>query len=269
MPTVTSADGTPIGYQTHGSGPLVIFVAGATQYRGVDSETPRLAELLADRFTGLIYDRRGRGESGNTEPYAVMREIEDIEALIDAQGGTAMLYGMSSGAVLALETAAALPKKVTRVICYEPPIDATQSREAAFAGLAEMEAFKANGNGAGAMEAFMASVGTPPDQLEGFKASPAWPGFAAVGTTIAHDYRVMAEATKGDMKARWRGIVQPVLVVNGDASFDFMEAGADMAADVLPNASRKTLPGQGHGPAPETIAPVIAQFFAVQLEDAT
>lgn len=262
MPIVTSADGTRIGYETHGSGPLVICVAGATQYRAVDQDTPRLANLLADRFTVLIYDRRGRGESGNTEPYAPMREVEDIEALIDAQGGTAMLYGMSSGAVLALEAAAALPQKVTRVICYEPPINGAQSRDEAFAELAEMEAFKSNGDGAGAMEAFITSVGMPREQIEGFKASPAWSGFAAVGTTIAHDYRVMAEATKGDMKTRWRGIAQPVLVVNGDKSFAFMEAGADAAAAALPNATRKTLQGQGHDPAAEIIAPVMARFFA-------
>lgn len=266
MPHVTSADGTTIGYETSGSGPLVIFVAGATQYRAVDNETPRTAKLLSDRFTVVLYDRRGRGESGNTEPYAVMREIEDIEALIDTLGGTAMLYGMSSGAVLTIDAAAALPRKVSRLICYEPPINAAQSKDQAFAELAEMEAFKAKGDGAGAMETFMASVGTPPDQLEGFKASPAWPPFAAVGTTIAHDYRVMAEATKGDMKTRWRGVTQPALIVNGDASFGFMAAGADTAAAALPNAKRKTLPGQGHGPAPEIIAPVIADFFARQPE---
>lgn len=225
-------------------------------------DTPKLANRLADRFTVLIYDRRGRGESGNTEPYAPMREIEDIEALIDASGGTAMLYGMSSGAVLALEAAAALPGKITRVLCYEPPINGAQSREEAFADLARMEAFKSRGDGAGAMEAFMASVGTPPEQIEGFKASPVWAGFAAVGTTIAHDFRIMAEATKGDMASRWRGITQPVLVVNGDQSFAFMEAGADAAAAALPNATRKTLPGQGHGPDAAIIAPLMARFFA-------
>lgn len=262
MSKVISADGTPIGYETHGTGPLVIFVAGATQYRAIDADTPKLADILAERFTSVLYDRRGRGESGNTEPYAVNREIEDIEALIDALGGPAMLYGMSSGAVLALETAASLPGKVMRVICYEPPINTAQSKDEAFTDLAEMEAFKASGDGAGAMEAFMLSVGTPPEHVEGFKQSPQWAGFASVGTTIAHDFRVMAEATKTDMKARWRGVAQPVLVANGDQSFDFMAAGADIAAASLPNATRKTLPGQGHGPAPEIIAPAIIEFFS-------
>lgn len=262
MPEVISDDGTAIAYESSGSGPVVIFVAGATQYRAIDQGSPRIAALLADRFTVVLYDRRGRGESGNTEPYAVMREIEDIEALIDALGGTAMLYAMSSGAVLAIDAAAALPRKITRVICYEPPINAAQSREEAFADLAEMERFKAAGDGAGAMEAFMGYTGASDDDVNGFKSSPAWPAFAAAGTTIAHDYRVLAEATKGDMAARWRGVAQPVLVVNGDSSFPFMAAAAETAAAALPNAQRKTLKGQSHDPAVDVIAPVIAEFFS-------
>ncbi|MCD7058555.1 alpha/beta fold hydrolase [Pelagibacterium xiamenense] len=262
MPTVTSKDGTPIGYETYGSGPAIVVVAGATQYRAVDQASPELAKRLADAgFTVALFDRRGRGESGDTRPYAVMREVEDIEAVIDALGGKASLYGMSSGAVLATEAAAALGAKVERLVCYEPPIDESQSREQAFAELAEMEALQARGDGAGAMETFMSAVGMPEEQLAGFKASPAWPAFAAVGGTIAHDYRVMAEATKGDMNARWAGVTQPALVVNGDASFDFMAAGADRAAAALPNATRKTLAGQGHGPDVDAIAPVLVQFL--------
>jgi pimeloyl-ACP methyl ester carboxylesterase len=262
MPQVTSADGTAIGYETHGSGPVVIFVGGAIQYRAVDEDSPRIAALLADRFTVALYDRRGRGESGNTEPYAVMREIEDIEALIDALGGTAMLYAMSSGAVLAIDAAAALPRKITRLVCYEPPINAAQSRDEALTDLAEMERFKAVGDGASALAAFMRYTGASEDDLNGFKSSPAWPPFAAAGTTIAHDYRVLAEATKGDMAARWRGVAQPVLLVNGDLSFPFMAAAADSVADALPNGQRKTLSGQRHDPAVDVIAPVIAEFFA-------
>ncbi|WP_196260417.1 alpha/beta fold hydrolase [Pelagibacterium limicola] len=112
MPHVTSADGTTIGYETHGSGPTLILVSGATQYRAVDEASPRLAALLADAYTVVLYDRRGRGESGNTKPYAVAREIEDIEALIDVVGAPAVLAGGSSGAVLAIEAAAALAGKV-------------------------------------------------------------------------------------------------------------------------------------------------------------
>lgn len=262
MPTVKSADGTLIGYETHGRGPTLILVSGATQYRAVDESGPKLATLLADAFTILIYDRRGRGESGNTPPYAVAREVEDIEALIDAVGAPAFLVGGSSGAVLAIEAATALPVKVARVVAYEPPFDPDQTAEAAWADLAEQEAFAQKGDGDGAMVRFMASVGMPPEQVQGFRASPAWPAFAAVGHTIAHDFRVLVEARHGGgMDKRWPAVTQPVLVVNGERSFGFMAAGADMAADALPNASRKTLPGQDHGPAAEAFAPVIRDFL--------
>jgi pimeloyl-ACP methyl ester carboxylesterase len=262
MANVISADGTSIGYETHGSGPTLILVAGATQYRAVDNAGPKLASLLADAFTVVIYDRRGRGESGNTRPYAVTREIEDIEALIDAVGAPAFLVGGSSGAVLAIEAAAALPRKIAKVIAYEPPFDPAQSAEEGWAALAEQEAFAEENDGDRAMVRFMASVGMPQAELDGFRASPGWPAFAAVGHTIAHDFRVITEARHGGgMETRWGGVSQPVLIADGDASFAFMAAGAEMAVKALPNVRRKTLAGQGHGPAPEAFAPVIREFF--------
>src|SRR5687767_1780778 len=103
MPITRSSDGTPIGYESRGTGPAIIFIAGATQYRLVDQTSGTMADVLAGRFTIIQYDRRGRGESGNVSPYAVQREVEDLEALIDVAGGRAGLFGMSSGALLALE----------------------------------------------------------------------------------------------------------------------------------------------------------------------
>src|SRR5512145_1331912 len=105
MKTVTSRDGTRIAYDQFGQGPVVILVDGALQYRAFDQGMVQLAELLSPYFTVIHYDRRGRGESTDTQPYAVEREIEDIEALVDASGGTAALYGISSGAALAMEAA--------------------------------------------------------------------------------------------------------------------------------------------------------------------
>src|SRR5215469_13717062 len=126
MPTVQSKDGTSIAYNTLGTGAAVILVDGALGYRlfGASSE---LAELLAPRFTAYSYDRRGRGESGDTQPFAVEREIEDIEALIDAAGGAAYLYGISSGGALALEATLGLPGKVTKLAIYEVPYDDSQA----------------------------------------------------------------------------------------------------------------------------------------------
>lgn len=262
MPTVTSRDGTTIGYDRKGSGPAIIFVAGATQYRAVDQITPGMADDLAERFTIINYDRRGRGESSDVAPYAVQREIEDIEALIDAHGGKAGLYGMSSGAVLALEAGVALPGKVTGVLLYEPPIDPGQSSADAWKRHRQMLELAARGEAGAMMLDFMSGVGMPPEAVEGFRNSPAWAPFEAVGLTLEHDYRIMAEAVDGDRPpARWQHIKAPVLVVNGDASFPFIEAGAAWLAAAVPGARRMVLPGQSHEFDPKVLGPVIAQFF--------
>lgn len=262
MSTVISKDGTSIGYDRKGSGPAIILVAGATQYRGVDTTTPGMADDLADRFTVINFDRRGRGESGDTAPYAVAREIEDIEALIDAVGGKAGLFGMSSGAVLALEAGVALPGKVTGVLLYEPPVDPQKSSAEYWRQHAAMAALSETGDADAMMAGFMSGVGMPPEAVEGFRHSPAWPAFAAVGLTVEHDYRVMAEATDGDRApARWQSIAAPVLVVNGDASFPFIDAGAAWVAAGVSGARRQVLPGQSHQFDPKVLAPVLAEFF--------
>lgn len=262
MASVVSKDGSNIGYDRQGSGPVVIFVAGATQYRAVDETTPSMATDLADRFTIINYDRRGRGESSDMAPYAVAREIEDIEALIDANGGTAGLYGMSSGAVLALEAATALRGKVTSLLMYEPPINVDEKSAHIWVRHGEMADLAAKGEADTMLAKFMAGVGMPPEAIEGFRQSPAWGGFAAVGLTLEHDFRIMAEAVDGDrMPERWKALDIPVLVVNGDSSFPFIEAGAAWVAEAVPVARRQVLPGQSHQFDPKVLGPVLAQFF--------
>src|SRR5690606_10919121 len=228
MPHVTSKDGTRIGYHTAGEGPLLITVAGATQYRGIDPEgTPGLALVLSYNYTVLIYDRRGRGESGDTWPYEVAREIEDIEALIDANGGSAYLFGMSSGAVLALEATAALGSKVKGLVMYEPPIDPERSSESYQSDPRDMAALAAENRGEDMIVNFLADI-MPPELFDGFRKSPSWPTFAGVGLTIEHDYRVLADArATDDPPTRWKSIAVPVLILDGDASFTFMRPGAD------------------------------------------
>jgi pimeloyl-ACP methyl ester carboxylesterase len=264
MPTVTSKDGTKIGHDAVGNGPAIILVAGATQHRGVDQQTPVMAGMLAGQgFTVINYDRRGRGEFGDTRPYAVAREIEDIAALkAGPAGGRAMLYGMSSGAVLALHAAAALPG-VVKVLGYEPPIAGEETEAEARKSLAGMQALSAQDRGEDMMVNFMSTVGMPPDQLAGFRQSPVWPAYAAVGHTLAYDYAVLADAFEGDrMTRRWQEIRAPVLIANGDASYDFMAAGADRVAAAVPGAQRKTIPGVGHDAPPDVLAPMLAAFFA-------
>ena len=262
MANVISGDGTRIGYDLFGSGPLLICVAGATQYRAVDQEgTPALARLLAPHFTVLIHDRRGRGESTDTAPYAVAREVEDIAALIAAHGGEARLFGMSSGAVLAVEAAASLGDKVKGLVLYEPPIDPARSAKDYRDDHAAMAELAREDKAEEMMIRFLEAV-MPPEALDDFRQSPIWPAFAAVGLTLEHDYRVLAEARQGDdPPERWAGITAPALVLNGDQSFDFMQAGADWVARGLPRAERRTLPGQDHGYDPKVLAPVILEFL--------
>lgn len=262
MASTTSKDGTHIGYEIHGSGPLLICVAGATQYRAVDpDETPALARLLAGDFTVLIYDRRGRGESGDTAPYAVEREIEDIAALIAANGGTARLFGMSSGGVLALEAAAQLGAEIEGLVLYEPPIDPEKSAEAYQRDHAEMAALGAQGKAEEMMVSFLGAI-MPEEALTDFRNSPAWPAFASVGRSLEYDYRVLAGAREQDMPPpRWRRIDAPVLVIDGAESFPFMKQGADWVASGLPHAERRTLAGLDHSYDPQILAPLITRFF--------
>src|SRR6185369_14958996 len=125
MKTVTSKDGTRIAFDQIGNGPVVVLVDSALASRAICA---KLAILLAKDFTVINYDRRGRGDSTDTQPYAVQREVEDIEALIDGAGGSAFIFGSSSGAVLALEAANKLSAKVKKQVLYEPPFIVDDSR---------------------------------------------------------------------------------------------------------------------------------------------
>jgi pimeloyl-ACP methyl ester carboxylesterase len=263
--TVTSKDGTKIAYSKTGSGPGLIVVCGATQFRAFDSSLALLADLLAPDCTVITYDRRGRGESGDTLPFSQEREIEDIAALVEAAGGRASLLGYSSGAVVALEAAAAgLP--IDRVIMYEPPfaIEGSGFPPPPADYVETLERFNAEGDRSAAAAYFMKTVGMPDEAIAGAKQSPMWPIMESVAPTIAYDGHFMFNAyyTEGRFPARWSTATMPVLVANGDASFPFMPAAADAVAAALPNARRKVLPGQDHGPKPEVMAPLVREFLA-------
>lgn len=263
---VTSKDGTEIAYDSVGTGPALVVVAGATQFRAFDSSLAVLAGLLQDRFTVINYDRRGRGESGNTLPFSTAREIDDIAALVAGPaGGRASILGFSSGSVVALEAAAAgLP--IDRVIMYEPPfmLPGSPFSPPPSDYVETLERMVAAGDKDGPPAYFMRTIGMPPEAIEGAKNSPMWPTMQAVGPTISYDGRFLFEAyyDAGRFPDRWQQATMPVLVVNGDRSLPFMPAAADAVAAALPNASRKTLAGQDHGPKPEAFAPVIAEFLA-------
>lgn len=263
MPEVISKDGTAIGYDREGSGPAVILVAGALQYRALDQRVmPALVRLLALHYTVVTYDRRGRGASGNTGPYAVAREVEDIAALLDAVGGEAFVFGMSSGAVLALEAAAAMPRRIKALALYEPPIDPDWSSQSYQDDHAQMAALAEAGQADEMMSIFLTGVGMSEAALQAFKQSPAWPAYRAVGLTIEHDYRILADARKSrNPPDHWQNAIMPVLIMDGDRSYPFMAAGADWVAAGLHNAERITLADQGHEADPQVLAPVLCVFW--------
>ena len=259
MERIQSSDGTPIAFDRSGEGPPVILVPGLFQHRANDPGTAELAALLASRFTVFHYDRRGRGDSGDSAPYAVEREVEDIGALIDEAGGSAALFGMSSGGALALE-AAARGLAVTKLAVYEPPFtddegNVDRSEELA-AGIAEhVEA----GRPGDAVAFFMTSSGVPADAVDQMRQAPFWAGLESVAHTMPYDMTLMGDPAL--LSERAPTVAVPTLVIDGGASPPWGRRSADAVAAAVPGAERRTLEGQTHEVASEPLAPVLAEFF--------
>jgi pimeloyl-ACP methyl ester carboxylesterase len=265
MNTVISKDGTTIAYDQTGSGPALILVPGAFEQRAWESETAKLAGFpaLTAHFTVYHYDRRGRGDSTDTLPFAVQREIEDIEALIDAAGGAAYLFGLSSGAGLALEAALALGGKVKKLALYEPPYnDEADARHAWANYRKELAVVLAEGRNGDAVGLFMSLLGMPPEALAGMREYPFWPMWEAIAPTLAYDAAALGdEAAVPTGKAARLTI--PTLVMDGGATeWPFMHVTALALAKAIPNAQHRTLEGQTHEVTPDALAPVLVAFFA-------
>ena len=262
MDIVISADATKIAYDRQGEGPTLILVDGAMQARASGSK-PALARLLAAHFAVYCYDRRGRGDSGDNQPYAVGREIEDLAALIDAAGGTACLYGHSSGASLAMESAVALGAQVSKLAMYEPPYnDGPAGRRAWGQYISQLtEALAANRRG-DAVALFMAYTGMPADQIEVMRKAPFWPGMEAVAPTLGYDHAAILGKDASVPAQRAAQVGVPTLVMYGDASFPFMSDTARALARAVPHAELRTMPGQSHNVRPEVLSPVLVEFFA-------
>ena len=258
MDKVKSKDGTSIAFDKQGNGPSVIFVDGAMSTRSGKQD---LAKLLAEKFTVYAYDRRGRGDSGDTEPYAVEREIEDMDAMIDMAGGTAFLYGHSSGACLALDATVALGDRVKKLAMYEAPYNddpAAQERWREYLKNLK-EALAANRRG-DAVALFMAIVGMPAAQIEGMRHAPFWAGMEALAPTLAYDHiGVMADQIiPTERVAR---VHVPTLVMSGSNGAPFMLETAKTLSKVIPKASLSILDGQAHDVHAEALAPVLVEFF--------
>ena len=263
---VTSKDGTRIGFDRTGEGPVLVLVAGALSDR---SSTTRLAALLSERSTVINYDRRGRGESTDTLPYAVEREVEDIEALIDAAGGSASVFGHSSGAVLALEAAARLPAKVRKQVLFEPPFVVDDSRPRVPEDfVAHIDELIAAGKRGDAVAYFMTdAVGVPAEFVDGMKKSPMWAAMERTAHTLAYDGRLMGDTQAGKPlpAERWKTAKAPALVLSGGASEPWLHAAAEALAALLPDAEHRVLEGLDHAAAvmaAEKLVPVLAEFLA-------
>jgi pimeloyl-ACP methyl ester carboxylesterase len=260
MDTLRSPDGTTIAYDQQGEGPALILVDGALTVHS--SGSGELARLLAPGFTVYGFDRRGRGGSGDTLPYAVDREIDDIEALIDRAGGPAFLYGHSSGGPLAMQAAIRLGGKVSKIALYEPPYNNDPDAQESWSQyLRELRQALAEDRPGDAVALFMRFVGTPAEQVDGMRHAPFWPGMEAVGPTLAYDHAaIMGEpwSVPAELAAR---VSVPALVLAGDASLPFMPGTARALSQAIPHGQMRILAGQTHNVNPDVLAPVLAEFF--------
>jgi pimeloyl-ACP methyl ester carboxylesterase len=263
MNKVISKDGTAIAFDKSGKGPAIIMVGGALSDRSAGTQ---VASLLAPHFTVFTYDRRGRGDSGDTPPYAVAREVDDLDALIAAAGGSASVFGHSSGAVLALEATSKLPGKVKKLVLYEPPFIVDDSRPPLPEDyVAQLNELVAAGRRGDAVEYFMTkAVDVPAEFVAQMRNDPTWSGMEAVAHTIAYDGTIMGDTMRGSPSPlkKWAAVTVPTLVIDGGASPAWLRNGAQALADVIPNTQRRTLEGQTHDVAPEVLAPVLQEFFA-------
>jgi pimeloyl-ACP methyl ester carboxylesterase len=259
MTSVTSKDGTAIEFDRLGQGPGVIVVGGIL---GDRSQQAPLAALLAEHFTVFNYDRRGHGKSGFTPPYAVEREIEDLDAIIDAAGGEAFVYGTSGCGVLALYAAAAgLAPKIKKLAIWEPPYIVDDSRPPAPRDYKEqLTKLLAAGRRGDMVELFMTqAVGMPVEIVAQMRQAPWWPFQEALAHTLIYNADIMGDFSLPT--ERVASVTVPTLVIDG-GEMPWLSHAAQAVADALSNAQRRTLPGQPHNVAPEAIAPVLVEFFA-------
>lgn len=262
MSTVISKDGTTIAFDAVGSGRPLIMIDGATAYRAVNPLNAQTGELLADEFRTYAYDRRGRGESTDTAPYAIEREIEDIAALVeDAGGGPAVIFGWSSGGVLALDVAASGLVPVSHVAVFEPPFVVDDVRPPLPSDYVEqLDAANAEGRPGDAVALFMtAAAGASPEDVEGLKQSDFWPVMLGIAPTIAYDGRIMGTTMSGNPLPtdRWSSIDVPVLVMHGIDTWPTLIPGPRALAELLPTATFKPVPGENHATTPDVLAPVL------------
>ena len=262
MKKILSKDGTAIAVDRTGSGPALVFVDGAMCYRASGPSRP-MAAALAGHFTVFTYDRRGRGDSSDNEPYDVQREVDDLDAVIREAGGQAVVLGVSSGAALALE-AASRGVPITRLALYEAPFIVDSSRPPLPDDfVSRINQALAAGRRGDAVKMFMKVVGVPGIFIALMRLMPAWSKVTAVAHTLPYDFAIVGPFQKGQPlpKLRWTGATMPTLVMDGGKSPAWMRNATRALASVLPNATYRTLDGQTHMIKPKALAPPLVDFF--------
>ncbi|MGH2985378.1 MAG: alpha/beta fold hydrolase [Solirubrobacterales bacterium] len=264
MHTVTSNDGSRIAYDRYGAGPTVILVAGALGYRRF-KQFEELSQLLAEHCTVINYDRRGRGDSTEVKPFALEREIEDIAALIEAEGGAASLWGLSSGGALALRAAAALDG-IEKVSVYEVPLMVDPKHNRPTPDYAErLDDLVAAGNRSGAVKHFMRNaIGIPAPIVAAMRLMPMWKGLKSTAHSLPYDWEALGDHTMYGAPldpAEWASVTMPTQVVYGSKTADVLKQGSRALAEVPPNAELHELAGVSHNVKMGVLAPVLAEFL--------
>jgi len=259
MNSVRSRDGTTIAYDRLGTGPAVILVDGAFCSRSF-GPMPKLAPVLARDFTVFMYDRRGRGDSGDTAPYAVEREIDDLDALVREAGGSACVYGISSGAALALQ-AAASGLGITKLALYEAPFMVGAPAHIPPADhQVQLVRLIAEGRRSDAVKYYMRDViGMPGWLVAVFRFLPMWSKLKAVANSLPYDSAIMGDFSLPTKRAG--ALTMPTLVIAGAKSMPVLRAAAQRLAEVIPGARVRMLPGQTHNVSATVLAPVLKEFF--------
>jgi pimeloyl-ACP methyl ester carboxylesterase len=258
MSYVTSKDGTRIAYERLGSGPPVILIDGAMCSRAF-GPMPKIAALLEQHFTVYLYDRRGRGESGDTQPYSKAREVEDVAALIDAAGGTAFVVGLSSGGALALE-AAADGARIAKLAVYEPPFMVDDRRHAALDHEGKLRALIGAGQRGAAVKYFMRDMVAVPAPVVFMMQlmRGVWRKLQAVAHTLAYDAAIMGDWQVPQRLAR---LQTPTLAMYGSKTQTRLQRAVEELVKLLPNVRKQVLPGQTHNVNAAVLVPALVAYF--------
>jgi pimeloyl-ACP methyl ester carboxylesterase len=259
----TSADGTQIAYEVTGEGPVLVLVDGALCSRTMGPSRD-LASALGGDFRVVAYDRRHRGESGaGASSYALEREMEDLAAVIDAVGGTAHVFGSSSGAALALEAArAGVP--IERLAVYEAPFIVDDTHPANDPRLPlQLEGMVAEGRRGDAVKTFMRTVGAPAPVVAMMRLMPVWKKLTGVAHTLPYDLSLVIEHEQGRPlpDGYYDAVSADTLVIAGGKSPEYMRNAQAAIAEAVPNARLEVLPGQTHMIKTKVVAPVLTEFL--------